>query len=678
MNLKQTIVLMVSMFLFMPTICFSREKRDSTILEKMWSYKRNYAHKAEDGNRNAYMRYTLSTERRNPTMFLIPSLYAFAKGDRRYISEIYGKLEKKDDYTFAIHPQVISTTVPHERQVSDVFLDHLSPDLYGMTLYKERILSPFFRSNRRFYRYNVNEDGGSVARITFRPKLKNTQLIKGYALIDKNTGRIIYTNFEGEFDMLKFNIDVMQGAEDTNSLLPLRCITDLKFNFLGNKITSQLMATYNAPTTLPDSLREVNDRQKMDSLRTLQLRLYEQEIYRQYDKEQQKAIEQHDREANDSTYKKKHTLGKTLWNIGDYLVTSSHADAGGASLSLSPIINPQYLSYSHSRGLSYKIQLGARYSWNKKRYLTIQPQIGYNFKIKQFYHYTPIRMTYNPKRNGYAEITVANGNRISNSSVSQVIKEQHGEDTHVYENMDLDYFTDNYIQAINNVVAYDWLEIKTGIVYHIRKPENVSGMQDFNMPTVYRSFAPTLTLHISPWRKGPFFTLNYERSIKGVLGSNLEYERYEVDVTKQYKLNRLRYISLKGGFGVYTNNKTTYFLDYANFRDQNLPGGWEDDWTGNFQLVNSQWYNTSRYYLRFNSSYESPLFFFSFLPWVGKYIEAERLYLSLLSIQHTRAYTELGYSFSTRFISIGAFASFLNTKFQDFGMKFTFELFRKW
>ncbi len=665
------------MFIFMPTISFSMEKSDS-ILEKMWSYKRNYAHNIKSDN-NMYLRYTLNTERRNPTLFLVPSLYSFARGDRHYISEIYGKIVQKGSHKFIMKPQIISNTIPHG-QVSEAFTDYMTPTLYEMTLYEDRLLSPFCRSNRMYYRYEVHEDGTNLARVSFRPKLKNTQLVKGYAVVDTNTGRIIYTTYDGEFDMLNFHIDVVMGTEDTNTIIPQRCKSDLNFNFIGNRISSHFLATYNNPVTLPDSLHGKFDRAGMDSIRPIQLREEEDSIYKQYDKAKEEALKaKKEKEEADSVKKKKRTIGDVLWDVGDCLVTSSHADAAGISFSLSPILNPQYLSYSHSRGLSYKIQLGARYSWNKKRYLTIKPKIGYNFKIKQFFHYTPIRMTYNPKRNGYAELVIANGNRISNASVLQVIRDQYGDDgDKEYENMDLDYFTDNYIKAVNNVVAYDWLEIMAGVVYHIRRPENVSGMIEYDQPTIYRSFAPTLTLHVSPWRNGPYFTLNYERGIKGILKSTLEYERIEMDVSHKFKLNSLRVLSLKGGLGFYTNSKTSYFLDYANFRDENLPGGWDDDWTGNFQLINSQWYNTSKYYLRANTSYESPLLLFSFLPWIGKQVETERIYLSTLSIEHKRAYSEIGYGISTRFVSIGAFASFLNISFQDFGFKFTFELFRDW
>ena len=68
----------------------------------------------------------------------------------------------------------------------------------------------------------------------------------------------------------------------------------------------------------------------------------------------------------------------------------------------------------------------------------------------------------------------------------------------------------------------------------------------------------------------------------------------------------------------------------------------------------------------------------SYLPILGHYLEAERVYLSALSIQHTKPYFEVGYGFSNRMFSTGIFASFLGTKYQKFGCKFTVELFRRW
>ena len=133
------------------------------------------------------------------------------------------------------------------------------------------------------------------------------------------------------------------------------------------------------------------------------------------------------------------------------------------------------------------------------------------------------------------------------------------------------------------------------------------------------------------------------------------------------------------GTGGYTlQDGHTFFLDYTNFRENHVPGGWNDDWSGEFELLNSNKYNASRWYARGNITYESPLLATSHLPWVGHFIEMQRLYASILSSKDCRPYLELGYGFTTRLFSIGLFLSNDSGKIKEFGCKFGFELFRHW
>ena len=199
------------------------------------------------------------------------------------------------------------------------------------------------------------------------------------------------------------------------------------------------------------------------------------------------------------------------------------------------------------------------------------------------------------------------------------------------------------------------------------------------MPTRYRSFAPAIELKFHPWLdKGPTFTVDYERSIKNIWKSNIQYERWEFDGQWKLKIAGLRFMNMRTGYGFYTNRSDNFFMDYANFCDNNLPEGWEDRWSGNFQLLDGRIYNESNFYFRNNASYESPLLFATWLPYVGKYIEKERLYFSNVIVQHTRPYFEIGYGFTNRYVSLGFFASFLNTSFQKAGITFDFELFKRW
>ena len=245
------------------------------------------------------------------------------------------------------------------------------------------------------------------------------------------------------------------------------------------------------------------------------------------------------------------------------------------------------------------------------------------------------------------------------------------------DEMNLDQFDDWNLRVLSTLPLNNRLAVEAGLVFHQRKAVNHQGMRQMGMPLEYRSLAPALSIKTRPWRKGPLFTIDYER---GLPGKNLDltYERWEIDASLKHRLHRLQTLNLRVGGGFYTKRDKNFFMDYSNFRDENLPGGWDDDWSGNFQLLRSRMYNASDYFVRGNVSFESPLLATSFVPLVGRFVQRERIYLSSLSIAHSRLYSELGYGFTCRLFSVGFFASFLNTEFQESGAKFTFELFRRW
>ncbi|MFW9601954.1 MAG: DUF5686 family protein, partial [Prevotella sp.] len=172
---------------------------------------------------------------------------------------------------------------------------------------------------------------------------------------------------------------------------------------------------------------------------------------------------------------------------------------------------------------------------------------------------------------------------------------------------------------------------------------------------------------------------DYERGIKGFLGGNINYEKVECDAQWKLKLRRLECLQMRVGSGFYTlKGEHTYFLDYSNFRENHIPGGWNDDWSGEFELLNSNKYNDSKWYTRANITYENQLLFGARIPFVGHFIEMERVYASILGSQDCKPYVELGYGFTTRLFSMGIFMSNDSGVIKEFGCKFGFELFRHW
>ena len=119
-------------------------------------------------------------------------------------------------------------------------------------------------------------------------------------------------------------------------------------------------------------------------------------------------------------------------------------------------------------------------------------------------------------------------------------------------------------------------------------------------------------------------------------------------------------------------------MDFANFCANYLPGGWDEDWSGDFQLLDSRSYNESNHYVRANAAYESPFMVAAWIPWVGRYVASECFYLNSLLTGKVHPYTEIGYGLTTRWFSLGAFASFEKTRFESAGCKITLELFRHW
>ena len=649
-------------------------KRDSLILNRIYDYHQAHTMAIDSLEDQVYAKFRYNVEKRNPILWLIPSMYVMAKDPREYIRESYSKVLFKNAHEYDISNQALSGTIRGNRKAMPTLLDYMTPNIYDIALYNGHMLSPFNKINRRFYHYTQKLQNDSTTRLEFRPKIYNTQLLNGYAIVDTNTGRIIRTLLNGEFDMLSFRTEITQGKEGGRSIMPERCNTAATFKFMGNRISTLFDANYNCTRALPDSINEDKSRELMDTIRPIPLTETDKQIYNAYDREHQR-----DTTIQDTTPKKQNLWKKVFWDtIGDNLVTPISAESEDAYFSMSPIINPLYISYSHSRGVRYKMNFRSRFRFSTYRYLTLNPTLGYGFKEKIFYFTIPLRMTYNPKRNGYAEIVFGNGNRISNSSVMEAINKAH-KDTINFDNKDMDLFKDQHLSLYNNIMLFDWFDIETGIIYHRRAALNKALMIEYGMPTEYKSFAPLVGLKFQPWlNRGPLISINYERAINGVLKSNLEYERWEFDAQWKKKIPGLRILNLRAGAGFYTNKKDNLFVDFANFRDENLPEGWDDDWSGNFQLLSSRMYNESNYYIRGNVSYESPMMAATWIPYLGKYIEKERFYLSSVLVEHTNPYFEIGYGFTNRYISVGAFASFNGTRFDRIGVEVEFELFRKW
>jgi len=662
------------MAVFIPNFVCAHERSDTSLVERVFHYGEQSLQRVDSQSVNAYTKCTYRTERRNFTLMAVPSMYEISQGRRNYIDEAYSRITFYADKKMRMQRQYLSSTIPHYRHSLPTITPYLMVRIYDMTLLPGFLLSPFHRSNRKLYRYKTLDTGNTWQRLTFQPKINNTQLVKGYAIVDKRTGKVERTVIDGEYDMIHFHINTEHGERVMSSLIPERSTINGTFTFLGNKLSFKYIGDFTCPTTFPDSIDGVRDPRKMRELRTDSLTDFEKELYKEVEPKEEPAKET-------DTVKTEQKQFKIPWeDIGDQLISSIRGRNKNGEFRISPIVNPQYIGYSPSRGLSYKMRVSGEYRIKNQQTnkFSTNSTLGYNFKQRLFYFTAPMQYHYLPDWKGYVELSIGNGNRISHNSIENEIKDEFPDSIEAMKDRDLTTFNDFHVSLTNHYSRHDWLSIDFGAIFHRRKAVKSADLRRFGKPDTYYSFAPMAEVKLTPFKGAPLLTINYERGITRLFGSNMSYGKVEADASWIKNFARLEQISVRAGGGFYTEKHNVYFVDYNKFRSNNLPNGWDDDWSGQFQLLDNQWYNVSPYYLRANFTFEAPMLFLSWAPIAGHYVELERIYASTVSLAHTRPYFELGYGFTCRAFSLACFASFLNTRFKKFGIEMTFELFHHW
>ncbi|MBQ6652192.1 MAG: hypothetical protein IJM81_02180 [Prevotella sp.] len=649
--MKPHVLLLLSLLLTPSPAIMARDRQNTIVMRRVFTYAATINDSLpENAMPLTYVSYTLRINKRNPILLAVPTMYTIARGKQRtYEGESIGKVVMADGHPAEIKELFHRNNIPHRRRALTTLNKYLIPDIYAATIAGDILLSPFNKANRHLYSYrSVTRPDGNVE-ITFKPRIENTQLVSGTAIADFLTGRIISTEIQGEYDMIRFNLHLEMGAQGAASLFPVSCELDALFRFLGNNISTDYHAS-------------VADTLANDSARTL-FHAFEQSI-----------------SAPDSTHKKtKHPVWLT---VGEHLVNRTKTHFGSHNqgyLRISPLLNPLYLGYSKHKGVHYKFEVKSSFIFNENQEFCTRLKAGYSFKQRQFYFRLPTFFHFNKRHGGYIEAEVGNGNRITNSDIVEQVKHERADSIN-WEHLSLDYFKDTYIKTF---VHYDWsakIGAKAGLIVHYRDAVDKKGFKLAGKPHAYRSAAPALSFEYRPTGySGPILTIDYERSIKGLFKSNTGFERWEADAQYLHRMPALRSLSMRIGTGFYTHKETgAYFLDYTNFRDENIPGGWNDEWTGSFELLDRNWYNASEYYVRSNLTYESPLLFVSWIPLAGRYVETERIYFSALTVRHLHPYIECGYGLQTHLFSIGFFLANRNGKFDGCGARFGFQLFRQW
>ncbi|MCD7926742.1 MAG: DUF5686 family protein [Bacteroides sp.] len=696
----------------------------NSILQCIFQFSPFYSRIIDEYKADLYIKGKLKVYKRNHLIRYVPSMFRFEKHIKDYMMESLSELHYTAPDIYDRKIKAVSGTFPRNRgQITDV-MDYLNMNVYSSSLMSDKLPSPLDKRSSKYYTYLLDSVAGSSDcqryKILIIPKFRGTQLVSGYMWVSDQIWTIRELYIEGVYDVIRFKVHVRMGEEGDVEFLPVQFDLNLVFKFLGNHLEMDYNAwlKYNeirfyegatrrkfqkkhhhdltdSYSLTCDSALLITDKEKFKELRPLPLTEAEDSLYKGY-------AMRHDTLLNVPKKKKNERL--EFWGeLGDMLISSYNVNLSTlGSVHCSPLINPVLFDYSHSRGFSYKQRFKYSRLFHSGRILRISPQIGYNFTHKELYVKADADWQYWPEKQGSFEVSVGNGNRIYSSVVLDQLK-QLPDSTFNFDNVELDYFKDVYLNLFHNIEVVNGLYIKAGVSVHWRYLINNSKLvlekllpdKDWaalrGIKSSYNSFAPRIRIEWTPGMyyymnggrkmnvgsKMPTFMLDYERGIKGVFGSTGAHERWEFDIQQNLKLSGIRSIGYRIGGGVFTKQDDMYFVDFANFARRNIPEGWNDDIGGTFQLLDGRWYNSSRQYWRGNFTYESPFILLKPLNrWLGM-IQQERLYGGILFMPHLNPYIELGYGIGTHIFDVGAFVSTINGQFDTVGFKFTFELFNK-
>lgn len=623
-----------------------------------------------------YRKLKINVARRNAILLPVPTMYRIAHSKvRDYIEEGVDLLHHKSAYNFSIQRIAHLSTIPHQKETLTSLHKFLVPKPYEETIFGNSILSPFHRNNKRYYIFHFKILYDSLVEISFKPKVNNTQFVIGQAIIDASTGHIVQGQIKGEFDMINFLLTFVMSDDKLSSIYPKHCELSAKFRFMGNVVNAQNIVIYGISCS-KNLLASSTDMQYiMGCIRAEPLTTDEDSIYTRYYASLTKDTV--------STKKKIHWTKKFFWDIlGDNLLNKINSNYGSdnqGQININPLFNPLYMGYNGRKGYYYKFDARNIYNFSSTQYLYARLKAGYSFKQRQLYYTIPLEFHFDKRHNGYIKAQLSNGNWVGNGQLKEEMLASLP-DTVKYNAERAEYFRNFNLSLDGSYDLSRHLTLQIGMIGYKRTAVERHTYQQANVPTSYTSVASKAEIIWRPagW-KGPAINLAYERSIRGLMDADVAYERFEFDIQHILAFNKLQSLSYRVGCGFYTLiDGTKNFLDYSNFRDSNIPDGWNDEWTGEFILLPNHWYNLSRYYVRTNATYETPLLALSRLPWIGRYIEKERIYANTLFVTHLHPYTEIGYGFTTRWISVGTFLAQRNGKYDGIGIKIGLELFRQW
>ncbi|MGV8962787.1 MAG: DUF5686 family protein [Candidatus Saccharimonadaceae bacterium] len=727
--MKKSILLHFFIFFLSITSIVIADQPIETILLKAMKAAESYSEVVEEYDAEIYMRIYVETLKKNYLYRYTHFIPKFVLHDR---NSNEGLVEVMSDLKFA-YPNNFTADITHlfstlsQKKVEEMLPSNLLHiNVYNEMSSNERFFMPLREASKKYYKYNLEKtftnDNITFYTISFIPIYKTPMLLKGTFVLEKDSWRVTQFVCEGVDLALDFSIELYMGNEKATQLLPVNATINQKFSYLGNVVTNRNLVQIDYRTiTLNDkrpkvknlnisnfykvrldSVPETNDSYFWEKERKIPLQARERDLIIGYYLEQSK--NKIGKLNNDSVNVDK--INPLLW--AKNMVTNTRYKYKSTDIDYSGAINPLLFGYSSVDGLTYGQKLNVNYEFKKQSSIQMKAFVGYMFKRKELFTDISTSWNYNPAHLGKLTLSIGNGNQTYSSLFLEEIQDSLINSGLKIENLAFDYYKDYYFRLYNTVEVTNGFSIGTGVDFHIRNAANnkidesaVNNSLVFSNKNTgsdgitklfkrRNTFSPLITLTWTPeqyyrfvrrqkiYVRSPYPTMKIEfsKGIKGIFGSDSEYNRVEFDISQNIQLKLMQSFQYHIGLGFFSNQKSEYFNDFAYFAKRNFPETWDDGIGGVFNLLDRQFYNASDSYIQTHFMYESPFIVLNLVPAISKGVVTERLYLSHLYNPYIRSYTELGYGIGNRYLNAAIFGSFHKLKFNEVGFKISLSIFK--
>lgn len=653
-----------------------------------------------------YLKQRVNAHRKNLLVNYFPNMTRFERDVNSYLSEYLYKVRYFHDRLPDIRRMATLSTFGRGNGEMECVLEFMTPQLCGEWLFDEEYLSPLSRANRDYYDFSVDGTYRVPGRIRVLavPRYDNVLLFETASFVVGMEDALLYeVSMQGRNEQFRFSVTYKMAGGALMGLIVDSVSLSIDYSFAGNDIDIEADGVYRYSRFIP--FQDKTSRQRnydigpssyvssglvsvpFDSCRMLPLSHSDSLLY----------LSKGVRLQGDTVAVRQQGGGDDmldmLWLVGDAAISSHTLAWGSSDLRISPLVNPSYLSYSSSKGLSYRLAVNLRNRLSSGRLLEIKPSLGYNFKYGEPYWNIHSAYFFAPMRRAAVTLDFGRGTSVYSSRVLDYIKES-SLDSLRFDRLPMVYYRDFHVKGDVRFEPFNGLELQLGAnFYHRSLYRSVLGTseEEVQLDRYYRRFAshlrvtwqPGMYYYIADGKKvnlgsqAPRFSLDVEQGISGIFACKGRYTRAELDVQYKHRISSAASFYVRAAGGGYFLADNIYFVDYAFLKNSLFPIDKEDETSGVFQLLEREWYGAADKYFCMNASYESPFLFLQRTAPSVRFIKNEILYANVLFISHLSPYWECGYGIETPYVNIGFFVGFEKASFHKIGYKVSFSLFDK-